>query len=139
MTLIEAINIIDALKPNAYTQDDKVAWLSTLDGMIYAQVVNTHENTEGIVFEGYDENTDRDTELIANAPYDEMYTTWLESKIDYTNGEYARYNNSITRFNDMYRQYQNNYNRTHMPLGSKIKYFGGVNNAVFNSSGDSPI
>lgn len=123
LTLIEAINRVDVLKPNSYTQEDKIGWLSTLDGMIKSQIIDTHEDSELIPFEEYNEDTPLDTELIAKAPYDEMYINWLESKIDYNNGEYAKYNNSILRFNDVFKLFENDYNRRHMPLGTKIKFF----------------
>lgn len=123
MTLIEAINRVDALKPNAYTQSEKIEWLSTLDGMVKRFVIDTHEGGEGIVFKGYDDETPLDTELLVKAPYEDIYIAWLESKIDYHNGEYVKYNNSITRYNDIYQGYCNDYNRTHMPKGSQIKYF----------------
>lgn len=123
MTLIEAINRVDALKPNAYTQSEKIEWLSTLDGMVKIFVIDTHEGGEDIVFNGYDDETPLDTELLVKAPYEDIYIAWLESKIDYHNGEYVKYNNSITRYNDIYQGYANDYNRTHMPKGSQIKYF----------------
>lgn len=123
MTLIEAINRVDALKPNAYTQSEKIEWLSTLDGMVKRFVIDTHEGGEGIVFNGYDDETTLDTVLLVKAPYEDIYIAWLESKIDYHNGEYVKYNNSITRYNDIYQGYANDYNRKHMPKGSNIKYF----------------
>ena len=123
MTLIEAINRVDALKPNAYTPYEQIDWLSTLDGMVKRFVIDTHEGGEGIVFKGYDDETPLDTELLVKAPYEDIYIAWLESKIDYHNGEYVKYNNSITRYNDIYQGYCNDYNRTHMPKGSQIKYF----------------
>ena len=123
MTIEEAISRIDALKPNTYTQEEKIEWLSTVDGIIKRQIIDTHEDGEDIVFEGYTEDTPLDTELIAGHPYDELYVDWLEAKIDYYNAEYARYNNSITRYNDVFQAYLNNYNRIHMPKGTKIKYW----------------
>lgn len=94
-----------------------------LDGMIKRDVIDTHEDGEDIHFDGYTADTPLDTELIVTAPYDELYITWLESKIDYSNGEYVKYNNSITRFNDTYMNFNNDYNRRHMPKGTDIKYF----------------
>lgn len=123
MTLIEAINRVDALKPNVYTQEEKIAWLSTLDGMVMKGVIDKHEGGEDIVFNGYTVDTPLDTELIVQAPYDEIYVCWLESKIDYANSEYAKYNNSIIRYNDFYSGFASEYNRTHMPKGSAVKYF----------------
>lgn len=123
MNLIEAINRLDAVKPNAYTQSEKIAWLSDLDGMIKNLVIDTHEGGEEVDFKGYTDETPLDTVLIVGSPYEDLYILWLESKIDYANGEYVKYNNSITRYNDIFQTYNNEYNRTHMPKGSAFKYF----------------
>lgn len=123
MTIIEAINKVDALKPNTYTQSDKIAWLSTLDGLIKKHIIDTHEGGESVVFDGYDENTPLDTELLAESPYDSVYLTWLEAKIDYANGEFNKYNNSAVAYNTDYSAYERYYNRTHMPIGKKLKFF----------------
>ena len=42
MTIIEAINKNDLLKPNNFTQMDKIIWLSTLDGIIKKEIIDTH-------------------------------------------------------------------------------------------------
>lgn len=123
MTLIEAINRLDAIKPNGYTQSEKVEWLSNLDGMIKNLVIDTHEDGEDIVFNGYNDETPLETELIVKSPYDDIYILWLESKIDYANSEYVKYNNSITRYNDIYQAFTNEYNRKHMPKGQAYKFF----------------
>lgn len=123
MTLIEAINRIDILKPNGYRQNEKVKWLSVLDGIIKSNIIDTHEGAEKVTFNGYDDNTDLTTELLVPAPYDIIYLRWLESQIDYANGEYSRYNNVVQAYNDAYAEFDRHYNRTHMPLGKKFKFF----------------
>ena len=123
MTLIEAINRIDKLKPNNYTQTDKVEWLSNVDGLIKTEIVDTHEGGEGVVFNGYDNNTPLDTVLLVPAPYDDLYIKWLESQIDYHNAEYGRFNNSATAFNTAYSAYQRYYNRQNMPKNQALKFF----------------
>lgn len=222
MTIIEAINRLDKIKPNGYDQSDKVTWLSELDGMVKQTVTDTHEvslftafellfkspavekvssvgefvsnctigltpffigdnaedipyqyeNSRGIVcktnadnsdvwllknkaaalakgvfgtnrlewdflpymngskilftdieFTGYDATTPLDTVLLIPSPYDSAYLDWLAAKIDFADGEYARYNNSMTRFNDTFLAFSRFYNRKNMPKGSKIKYF----------------
>lgn len=123
MTIIEAINRIDALKHNTYTQSDKVAWLSRLDSMVKKHIIDTHEGAEEVTFTGYDDSTDFSTELLVPAPYDEVYLRWMEAQIDYHNGEYKKYNNAILMYNTAYEGYQNYYNRTHMPIGKSFKYF----------------
>ena len=123
MTIIEAINRIDAVKPNNYKQHEKVKWLSALDGVVKSEIIDTHEGADGISFIGYDENTDINTQLLIPAPYDIMYIYWLEAQIDYHNGEMGKYNNSITMYNTAFTGYERAYNRSHMPRGSKFKFF----------------
>ena len=122
MTIIEAIQTIDTLKPNTYTEIDKIRWLSKLDGVIKTEIVDTHEGT-GADFSGYDENTPLDTPLIVKAPYEDVYISWLESRIDYANGETAKYNNSAAVFNSAYADFQNFYNRSHMPKSGSFRFF----------------
>ena len=123
MTISEVINRIDALKPNRYTQSEKVRWLSTLDGVIKKEIIDTHEGAEGIVFNGYNDEANLDTELLVPAPYDVVYLHYLEMQMDYTNGEFGRYNNSTALYNSAYSTFERYYNRTHMPIGNKFKYF----------------
>lgn len=123
MTIIEAIEKIDALKPNSYTSGEKVRWLSQLDGIVKEEIIDTHVNDGEIEFTGYDDDTDEGTELLVPYPYDSIYVTWLEARIDYANGEYGKYNNSNSMYNTEFLAYQNYYNRNHMPLGTHIKFF----------------
>jgi hypothetical protein len=123
MTIIEAINKVDVLKPNNYTQSQKVRWLSNLDGIIKKEIIDTHKGGEGIVFNEYDDDTLLDTALLVPAPYDDLYIKWLESQIDYNNAEYGKYNNSVTAYNTAYSAYERYYNRHNMPIQRKLKYF----------------
>lgn len=119
MTIIEAINRIDLIKPNTFERLEKTRWLSTLDGMIKSMIIDTHEGGENVTFKGYDAETDTTTVLLVPAPYDEIYLYWLESKIDYWNAEYARYQNSMIMYNTAYAAFEQYYNRTHKPLSKK--------------------
>ena len=123
MKIYEAINRIDALKHNTYTQSDKVEWLSRLDSMVKCNIIDTHEGGENVVFEDYDDSTDLNTELLIPAPFDEVYLRWMEAQIDYHNGEYGKYNNAILMFNTDYEAYENYYNRNHMPKSKSFKFF----------------
>lgn len=123
MTIIEAINQIDELKPNSYPQSQKVKWLSTLDGLVKRLIIDTHEGAESVTFNGYTDEIPIGTELLVPAPYDEIYLRWLESKIDYSNGEYARYNNTAAAYQAEFDTYRNYYNQTHTPICCKNKFF----------------
>ena len=123
MTIMDALYRIDEVKPNSYSQPEKIKWLSSLDGMIKSEIIDTHEGDEDVVFDGYGENADLTTVLLVPAPYDDIYIRWLETQIDYSNGEYGKYNNSIAMYNTAYTAFANYYNRTHMPKGKKFKFF----------------
>lgn len=123
MTIIEAIALVDNLKPNTYTQDDKIRWLSKLDGVVKAEIIDTHEGGSEVSFRGYDENTPLETVLLVPAPYDDVYRFWLEAQIDYTNADFDKYNNSSMRYNAEYSAFERHYNRTHKPITHRLKFF----------------
>ena len=123
MKIIDAINEIDALKPNTISQSDKIRWLSQLDGRIKSEIIDTHECKESVEFKGYDDNTPESTVLLVPAPYDVIYIRYLDAQIDYINGETKRYNNSSALYNVAYRDYERYYNRTHLPKSLRRKYF----------------
>ena len=123
MTISEALHRADEVKPNTYSDLDKIRWLSTLDGLIKTKIIDTHEGAESITFKEYDENTALDTELLVPAPYDHIYIHWLEAMVDYANDEYDRYANTMEMYNSAWNTFENYYNRTHMPKGKKFKFF----------------
>lgn len=119
MKLIEAITRIDELKHNTIDKTMKLSWLAALDGMVKQQIIDTHAGGEGITFTPYTEETPDDTQLLIPAPYEELYLWWLGAQIDYHNGDFTRYNNSIAMFNTAMDVYAELYNRCHMPLGRR--------------------
>lgn len=126
MTIQEAINRVDLFKPNGFSTEQKVAWLSDLDGMVYKELVCTHERAPGmedLTFDGYDASTSMATELLVPAPYSDVYQHYLSSMIDLGNGELVKYNNDKALYNNAYQTYSDYYTRTLMPL---TKGFGHI-------------
>lgn len=125
MTVNEAIARTDALKPNAVTRDQKLAWLNQLDRLAFNEVILTHEHEDGIVFEPYTSGTET---MLVEEPYDEVYHHYLSMQIDLTGREINMYNNNRTLFNNAYLTWQDYYNRKVMPLQNvrdfKIKRTG---------------
>lgn len=114
MTIIEAINQVDGIKFNTYSQEDKVRWLSSLDAKITAVLEGAYPSPMG-VSAPYDPNTDMEQKLLLESPWDEMYIRWMEAMIDYNNGETDSYNRSITLFNNLYQNFCDWYIRGNMP------------------------
>lgn len=117
MTVKECIDIVDSLKPNQYSINDKVRWLSFIDKIIINDVLKTHHGYDGRYdnFVGY--SADKlAVQLVAESPYDTLYVAYIKMQIDGENGEMARYNNSANIFNSYMMEYRKYYNKTHMPL-----------------------
>lgn len=115
MTLIEAINQVDGIKFNTYSQEDKVRWISGLDAKITAVMEGCYPYSPAVSV-AYDPNTDAYQELLLESPWDEMYIRWMEAMIDYNNGEIESYNRSITMFNNLYQNFRDWYIRRNMPV-----------------------
>ena len=123
MKLMEAINLADSLIPNGFSVGDKIRWLSELDGKIKREIIERHEGHELIPFSGYDTETDPDTELLAEHPYDGIYIKFIDMEINRYNGETARYNNAASVFEAAYRDYAAWVNRTKKPIYHGRKYW----------------
>lgn len=122
MTIMEAISRIDILKPNSYTEKEKILWLSQLDGIVKKGIIDAYEGCEDITFEGYTGDTPTTTELLVPPPYDDIYLKWLEMQMDYTNAEYGKYNNVVKAYNVAYKAYASWYSRNHMPLSKGTRF-----------------
>ena len=120
MTINECIDLLDAQKPNAYSEETKKMWLSDMDSMAFRDVIATHEGGAES-FDGYDADTDGDTELLIDDGFKNVYIFWLYAMIDFANQELSRYSNSMVMFNSAYQDWTGWYNRTHMPLTARIR------------------
>lgn len=115
MTILEAVSKVDSLQPNSFGIDEKVAWLRQLDMELWREVFLTHEGAEERPEPDYDNATEQDRKLLVEGPYDCMYVHWLQSRMDYALGDYARFNNSNAAFEADRTAWRMWYNRTHMP------------------------
>lgn len=117
MTIREAIDRADSLKPNQYSMYDKVMWLSQLDSNIHRDILMTHEPVPTEDFEPYDIDH-MDNGLLVPFPYDELYVSYLKMKTDENDEETARYNNSAIIFNAHYDNFEKYINKTQMPVNN---------------------
>ena len=116
MTIREAIRRTDELCPNQYETNMKVGWLSRLDGIIYNEIISTHEGNTRESFDGYRES-ELDEELLVPFPYGgDIYNYSLQAMIAKENGETNRYNDNIVMYNNAYQTFADRYNRTKRPV-----------------------
>ncbi|MCI7639157.1 MAG: hypothetical protein MSS60_04945 [Clostridiales bacterium] len=118
MTVRQAIERIDSIVRNTYTNEEKVFWLSNLDAQIATFILKTIPPYK----EQYEQNMD--SGLLAEPPFDMMYIHWLEAQIAYANGEIERYSNAISVYQQEYDSYANYVARNTTPeTVTTIKYF----------------
>lgn len=115
MTINELLEEVDYLRPNAYSEEQKIKWLNIVEKQIYEEILLTHE-VDVPAFTGYTTQTGKDTALLMNDTYGhDVYCFYLESCIDRENAEWGKYNQSVSLFNTAYHNAANFYNRSFMP------------------------
>ena len=96
MTINDALLMVDEIKPNAFTNAQKVFWLNSLEQTLCTEVflMDPKELPKHRL-----STDDLDQPMMLMPPYDDLYIMWLEAKIDEANGEYTKYMNTMQIFN----------------------------------------
>lgn len=117
MTIQQAMDKADRMKPNMMPTEDKIGFLSEIEGKIHEEIIMTHEHTaEEETRPEYDSETDPTTEMLVPAPYDMIYVYWLMAQIDHLNMEMDKYNNDRSLFEDAWGNFADYWNRKKMPI-----------------------
>lgn len=121
MTINQVLDMLDSQQPNASTREEKLSWLTRLNGLLRDTLWVHYENAPEVA--PYTPETDPDTVLPVPAPWDELYLRYLQAQIDQVNGELTRYANSSTLYNSLLSAYRDHYNRTGRVRSAGWKYF----------------
>ena len=101
---------VDGLrKNNAVPREVKAGWIVDLDGRIDAEVVKGTDYAALVYPAG------GDTELLADAPYESIYTLYVLSMVDLAMNDFNNYHASAKRFNDEYDEFAAWYRRNNVP------------------------
>lgn len=122
MTIGEVLERADALRPNAYTKAEKIAWLNAVEARLYAETVLLHEGGADYERGPYTVDTPQDTQLLFKTPHDELYLYYLFMQMDLHNQELVKYNNDSQLFNSLYRDAVAAYTREVRPL-QRVTHF----------------
>lgn len=122
MTIQEAIERIDTLKPNKFPIRQKVAWLSDLDGMVFREIFDVHEHSPVAAFNGYDQDTDLATDLLVREPYVDIYQHYMATQMDIANMESGKYAQDMQLYNNAWATFGDYWTREHMPK-PRVKQF----------------
>lgn len=115
MTVREAIDRVDAIKPNAFDDNAKLAWLNELEGDIQVQI----HGLEPEDLTAYQLPANSAAALLVPAPFDRLYPLRLGAMVDFANGEYDKYQNSMAMANGAYQDYAAWYIRKHPKGGGR--------------------
>ena len=139
MTAGEILDRVDALRPNAYSPEQKLRWLRRLDGQILLELLETHKGETDCTLKGrphgpaalamtgagegtpasLPDSYDQQTELLAPFPWGEgVYIAGLFCQIDLHNGEIQKYNQSLSLLAAAWRSLADWINRGAMPKGA---------------------
>ena len=113
MTVNNIIAAVDLKEPNSYTREEKLRWLSALDGRVVEEVIKTHEGGEIDTPPSYETGAE---ELVIGEPYGgDIYYHYLQAMIAAENSEIQRYNRRMTLFNSAYAAWCSRYAAAHAP------------------------
>ena len=102
MTIGKVIRLADALKPNAIGREQKYQYINEVEGLVQSEVMLLV--SDDIVTYDCDATGADDTVLLVKPPHDKLYIAYLVAMIDYANGEYNKYANTIELFNAYSRE-----------------------------------
>ena len=114
MNVTEIIVAVDRLRPNGYDQEEKIRWLSEIEGMIVDEILNMAEGND-IEFEGYKYEVDAEKETLLPDRFTDIYIHYLKAKIELNDDELTQYNKEVMVYQSAYNQYAAWYRRNHMP------------------------
>lgn len=102
LSVSDVITSVDAVKPNAYTDNQKTFWITEIDGKIAMEIHGQAEYSPG-------------SRLLVPRPYSRLYELYVFAQIDYHNGDYDAFTNSMVMFNSALDDYAKHYQRTKTP------------------------
>ena len=81
MTIKGLIDKVKEEKPNTFTDEKLLSFVNEIETDVAEQLIEEFDPYETV----------DDTTLLAPAPYDRLYVSYLKAMIDYSNEEYASY------------------------------------------------
>ena len=123
MTIQEALDQLDEMKPNMMSRRLKLKYLTEIEQLIFDEIIMRHEHDPELTQKPvYSEDSDPGGVLLIPDPYSSLYLYWLMTKVDMQNQEDARYNIDRQHFENAYDTMSDWYTREHMPV-SKVREF----------------
>ncbi|MBQ2942622.1 MAG: hypothetical protein IJD97_10375 [Clostridia bacterium] len=110
-TLREIIELADELNPNSYSANVKTQWIDEVESYIYTEIFNVAPDDVPSFYPYNEVNAEKT--LTLDSTNDKIYLTYLQAMIDFSNKEYAAFNNDVALYNTYLDTYAKWYQRTH--------------------------
>ncbi len=110
-TLEEIIKLADELNPNSYSENIKAQWVNEVESYIYTEIFNVAPDDVPSFYPYNEVNAEKT--LTLDSANDKIYLTYLQAMIDFSNKEYAAFNNDVALYNTYLDTYAKWYQRTH--------------------------
>ena len=105
-TLKSVIDMVDEIKPNAFSNEAKTQWLNECE-----EIITYHYDAE------------KDKELLAQPPHDKIYWAYLTAMIDFANGEYNKYQNTMQVFNSFFSEFMRWFALNYHPADTHMEVY----------------
>ena len=137
MTIQQVLDRKSIIDKDPFPEELKITWLSELDAQLYIELIQTHENPDGVTFSPYTAD-DKGKTLLVPFPYDKLYIPYLFAKVAEACGETEDYNNHLSSYEMALREFKAYWNKKYMPIspGSCRRKPG---NVMFVYSADDPL
>lgn len=118
MTSKQVLARVKALKPTPFDDETLLYWLREVEGLILVQVLLLQPTSVQPL------EAATDDQLTVPYPFDKLYLQYLMAQIDYANGEYRKYDNSMALFNAYLGEYQRWVGDNLHPADGRAEYNG---------------
>lgn len=117
MKLKEILEFVDGIKPNPYSEEQKTKWVNDCEGMVQTQVLLL----ASVEIVSYRWPEDGEVELLVLPPHDKLYISYLCAMIDFANGEYGKYQNSMQMFNAEFSEFMRWFAASYRPADTNME------------------
>lgn len=120
MKLKEVFEMLNGIKPHAFSNETLTSWINEIEGIVHTDVMLLCIED----YKPYIYSNDESTELLVKEPHSKIYYTYLSAMVDFANGEYEKYQNTMQLFNKFFGEYMRWY-AVHIKPANKEAAFKG--------------
>ena len=103
MTVREVMEATDRRRPNLYSREEKLRWLEEVEAMVWGALEAFHAVSGP--YPGLRQEDWLGKKLMLPQAFTGLYFLWLEGSIYYADQEFSLYNNAMSRFNALWKEF----------------------------------